>query len=198
MKQQYTFQLPGNNCKLTIEVVDLFEQDGLKIIHRPAIYTPGKTIVNPRALIGQFEKMCDEKNIPLADLVERWKATLKPMLSQKQSPGMLCPVYANDEVFCLSAFCHMNDPYSVDQLSVGDYFDYWNGMWAYLVNIPVERDVVNVALPGIRFVTVGTSQFSFEQKLAVAVYTFFRHMSRHEVCRHLRICLSQKDLESVD
>lgn len=186
------YNLPNLDSQIIVEQCDLLEQEGLKVIHCPQSFAVGNDVINPHSVIGQFMKNCRMNNVDVLSQIERWIQTNH--LSLKTEPGDLCPIDANDEVYLLATFCKSENKFTSDSLSVADYFDYWNGIWCNMMNLAVDRSVLNVGVPGDKLVSVGSAFFNLEQKIGVIVSTYLKHIQNSTHCKILKICITSSKL----
>lgn len=192
------YNISGTTCSISISEGDLFKQNGLKIVHCPRSFDTAPEIVPSHSVFGQFLHLCKTSNVDIDSQIDTWismfpnrgRQTIgKNYRSIIFDVGELCPICVGDEQFCISAFSNTNNIFSADSIELSDYLAYWNNLWSNLSTISVDRERVNVAVPGDRLVNVSTSGFRFPQKVAVIVNSFLQHIKASGVCKHLSICL---------
>lgn len=201
------YNIIGTTCSISIQEGDLLEQKGLKIVHCPRTFDTAPEIVPSHSVFGKFLHLCKSSDVDFDSQIEAWISLFSDRGKQSMGRkfrstifdfGELCPIMVGDEQFCISAFSNTNSIFSAEPIGLNDYFVYWNNLWSNLSAISVDREVVNVAVPGDRLVNVSTSGFLLPQKVAVIVNSFLQHIKNSGVCKHLNICLYGKDAKDFD
>ena len=104
------FTLPGSDSKLTMLVADLFEQQGLKIVHCSKSFETHKDVVRSNSVIGQFIDYCKINNVNLDFQIDEWCKNMSHIgkvdmslkyRNKKYDIGTLCPIDTDKGVFCL-------------------------------------------------------------------------------------------------
>lgn len=201
------FNVPGTGCSVEISNVDIFEQDGVKIIHGPRTFDTHPDIVPPQTVYGLLIKFCEEKSGALDTQIDHWcnAITQKGEVHQEYphrkirfQEGELCPIIVDDEVYCIAAFSDTESVFVADNIVLGQYLSYWKNIWKNLQRLSIDKSVVNVAVPGTRLVSIGPSSFGYEQNIAIILYSFFKSITDTNKCKTLRICLYGSPADDFD
>lgn len=195
----------NTDIKVIIECCDLFEQNGLKVIHTVDTFDSElERIITPRSLHGAFLQLCRRKqvdidrqiNAVLPKLKSAGKDTSLPGRTDRYALGTLCPLQVNGDPYCWVAFTHLQ-PNGTITLTRKQYVDCLKTMWRNLADPRIRRDEVNVAVMGNRLVDL-PAEFSTEQKIDLMIQTFFAVAHEKICCRTLRICVHPNNVSEVD
>ncbi len=193
------------DIKVIIENCDLLQQKGLKVIHSVDTFdTALGTIISPRSLHGAFLKHCQQQGIDIDSLQQESLATLTsgtiddslPCNKMRYPLGTLCPITVNDDDFVLVSFSHLQADGSI-QLTKQNYINFLMRLWRNLASPTIRQDEINIAVMGNRFVDL-PAEFSTEQKIDIMIQTFFAASKEKSICRTLRICVHESNVQDID
>lgn len=198
------YNIQDIDCLIVIQEGNVLEQEGVKIIHCPTQFETHPDVVLPDSVVGQFAMLCKNAGFDVAEAVERYGMkneqhcvvnTRLPHQKRVFPRGQLCPIKINDNnIFCMAAFNDSDSTTNVEKMSLSQYLLYWENLWKNLELLTENKEVVSLAVPGGKYVSVDNALFTCEQKVGMIIYTFFRHLHRSgHLCNELRICLFGRD-----
>ena len=200
-----TYKDPQTDLKVIVECCDLFDQDGLRIIHCVDTFdTALGTIISPRSVHGLFLARCKKASVDADAAIDTALRFTKPAATDEELPGRkdryelgtVCPVEIGQETYGLVSFSHLNKEGSIE-ITRKEYVNFMMNMWKNLAAPTLRQDVINVAVMGNRFVDL-PSDFSTEQKIDMMIQTFFAVARKKACCRTLRICVHESNMVEVD
>ena len=196
---------PKTDLKVIVECCDLFEQDGLRIIHCVDTFdTALGTIISPRSVHGLFLKKCKQAGVDADAEIDNALRHTRPTSRDEALPGRkdryalgtICPIDIGDNTYGLVSFSHLNKEGSIE-ITRKEYVNFLMNMWKNLAAPTLRQDIINVAVMGNRFVDL-PSDFSTEQKIDMMIQTFFAVARKKACCRTLRICVHESNMVEVD
>lgn len=200
-----TYHDNRTDIKVIIENCDLLQQKGLKLIHSVDTFdTALGSIISPRSLHGAFLNYCQQQGVDIAALQQESLATLTNGIADDSLPGnktryplgTLCPITVNHEDFVLVSFSQLQADGSI-QLTKQNYINFLMQLWRNLAVPTIRQDEINVAVMGNRFVDL-PAEFSTEQKIDIMIQTFFAASKEKSICRTLRICVHENNVQDID
>ena len=196
-----------NRTDLTVivECCDLFQQDGLKVIHAVDTFdTALGTIISPNSVHGLFLKKAQQAHVDVDEAISRALKGIEPASEDPELPGKtlryplgtVCPVSLKDDNYALASFTHLK-PNGTIAIERKEYTEFFMQMWRQLASPLIRQDTVNVAIMGNRFVDL-PADFSTEQKIDLMIQTFFAVARERSCCKTLRICVHESNMPDVD
>ena len=199
--------IPGSDTTICIKGGDLLTQEGLKIVHCPWTFDTSENIVPSNSVFGKFLKMCSEKGIDVDCQIDSFSRAYAERARRDSTRkyrklifevGELCPIFVDEEQYCIAAFSDTDSVFSAKSLKLSEYLSYWENLWHNLTNLTIDRKIVNVAVPGDRLVNILAENFPIQQKVAVIVNSFLLHNKTAGICKQLNVCLYGRDAEVFD
>lgn len=201
------FKVPGTNKKIILEVCDLLEQNGLKVIHCHNTFDTDFEVVRRKSLYGQFLTKCRNENYDIdadiASWIERHNDNCPtceslPNLKQMFEIGEVCPLDINGEDYALVAFDNLKLVLQNNGMDIDSYMDFLDSLWRGLIRKKVNKSLVNIAVFGDKMISIGQKYFSQDQKIAFIVISFLRCINHAATYKTLRICIHPQDADEVN
>jgi len=204
-KTKATYKDPQTDIRVIVECCDLFDQDGLRVIHCVDTFdTALGTIISPRSVHGLFLARCKQAGVDADAEIDNALRFTEPEARDEELPGRkdryalgtVCPVNIGQTTYGLVSFSHLQKEGNIS-ITRKEYVNFFMTMWKNLSAPTLRQDVVNVAVMGNRFVDL-PSDFSTEQKIDMMIQTFFAATRKKSCCRTLRICVHESNMVEVD
>ena len=68
------FNIPNTHSRIILEVCNIFEQEGPKVIHCHHTFDTDTEVMRESSVMGQFIKLCKEKNFDVDSQIDKWIA----------------------------------------------------------------------------------------------------------------------------
>lgn len=207
-----TTRIKHKDVEIKVEVCDLFEQSGLKVIHTTDTFDMDR--IKEGTVVANFVTKCQEKGFDIKNVISKNIHRCRYVESDNSLPGLkdryelgtVCffnsvpddSVVSKDfSSFCLVAFSHIHPGY-VDSISIQEYINTLNTMWKNL-SVPGKRNdnIVNITVIGDKQLRLPTD-CNFTQKIALIVETFLNASHEKKICDKLRICITDEDMAKID
>lgn len=204
MKAEYL--IPEINCSISIEESNLLEQEGLKIVHCPNQFETHSMVIDETSLIGQTILRAREKGADIDYQIDSYcqhiqdraqKVETLPYRQLRFPVGELCPIQIGNDWFCLAAMCDSDSRFNVKSLTLEQYLDYWDNLWSNLTSLAVPKTIVNVPVPGGRFLSIDSVHFTIEQRIAVIALSYFKAIAQSSLSKELHICVLGDEAKKI-
>lgn len=206
-----TTQIKHKDIIITVEVCDIFEQNGIKVIHTTDTFDMDR--IKKGTVVAKFVEKCQENSLDIKKVISnnlnrcRYVETDNslPGLKDRYELGSVCffntlsdeNAISNLKSFCLVAFSHIHPGY-VDPLSIKEYINTLEVMWQNLSVSGVGNDnIINITVVGDKNLRL-PDDYNFTQKIASILETFFSVSHKGKFCDALRICISVEDMAKID
>ena len=204
-KTKAVYKDSRTDLRVVVECCDLFEQEGMKIIHSVDTFdTALGTIISPRSVHGVFLSKAQKAKVDVDEAIDKALKGVKPSGEDAELPGRtvryplgtVCPVMVGEEEYVLTAFTHLQ-PNGNIEIERKEYTEFLMDMWRNIASPLIRQDTVNVAVMGNKFVDL-PADFSTEQKIDLMIQTFFAVSRERSCCKTLRICVHESNMADVD
>ncbi len=194
-----------SDIRVIVECSDLFEQDGLRVIHCVDTFdTALGSIISPRSVHGAFLALCKKSGFDIDGAIDTALRFTEPEVIDSELPGRaaryslgtMCPVTIGEDDYCMVSFTHLTKDGNIS-ITRKEYTEFLMTMWRNLATPTLRHDTLNVAVMGNRFVDL-PAEFSTEQKIDLMIQTFFAAAREKACCRTLRICVHESNMTEVD
>ena len=194
-----------SDIKVIVECCDLFDQEGLRVIHAVDTFdTALGTVISPRSVHGMFLQRAKNGNVDVDAALDAALKGIEPESEDSTLPaktkryplGTVCPVNIGSDMYALTSFTHLKANGTIE-IERKEYTEFLMAMWRNLASPLIRQEVVNVAVMGNRFVDL-PAEFSTEQKIDLMLQTFFAVSREKSCCKTLRICVHESNLPDVD
>jgi len=176
------FSFANNRKKIIIEVCDLFEQKGLKVVHCHNTFDTSDEVMRSHSVMGQFIKKCQDENVDLDKIIDTWtekhsaKAFINEQLPCRKKTftvGTTCPVKVNREQFVLASFENLEKFLMTGSMDINSYMFFLDNLWKNIGKGGIDNEEVNVPSFGNKIVNITNFSFTPEQKLSLIALSFF-------------------------
>lgn len=201
------YRIPDSKTRIIIEEANLFDQDGLKIVHCPRQFETHSDVICHHSLIDQLVCKSREAQADIDKQIDDWcRQNAKDGHVDQRLPrrqvvfkfGKLCPIVIGSEHFYLAAFNYSSSQQDLKPLNVQDYIAFWNNIWANLQQLGNTPRTINVPIPGGVHVDFMNRHFDINQKIGIIVSSFFQFFKSTGRDYTLRICLYGDDVMDVE
>jgi len=202
------YSIPNTHCKVILEVCNLFEQEGLKVIHCHHTFDTDDEVMLGSSVMGQFIKYCKDKQFDLDGEISKWIDKYKcksavdeslPCRKNYFNLGELCPIKVDDEQFVLAAFDDLKLFLETGAMEFDSYLSFLDNLWKSFGRLLVlDRSVVNVPAFGNKIVNVANNSFTIDQKIGLIILSYFKGMKESRLFKALRICIYEPDAVNLD
>ena len=202
-----TFQIPNTHSQIILEVCNIFEQKGLKVIHCHHTFDTDDKVVLESSVMGQFIKLCKHKQFDLEGKISKWiddnkcksvEDELLPCRKTIFNIGELCPINVEGEMFVLAAFNDLRLLIETGAMDFDSYICFLDNLWKSLGKLSMEKSVVNIPAFGNKIVNVATNSFTINQKIGLIINSYFKGMKSRRQFDVLRICIHESDALKLD
>ena len=69
---QLLYNIAGTDCSISIIEGNIFNQEGLKIIHCPRNFDTSSDIVPKHSVFGQFVNLCEREGVDINTQIDSW------------------------------------------------------------------------------------------------------------------------------
>lgn len=204
-KTRAVYKDPHSDLRVIVECCDLFDQEGLKVIHAVDTFdTELGRIISPNSVHGLFLQRAQKANIDIDSIIETRLQDTSPASIDEDLPGKkvrytlgtVCAVDIEDDNYALVSFTHLKKNGTIS-IQRNEYTQFMLDMWRNLSSPFVRQDTINVAVMGNRFVDL-PADFSTEQKIDLMIQTFFAIAKEKTCCKTMRICVHESNIAEVD
>lgn len=207
MDNSIIFQIPNTHSQIILEVCNIFDQSGLKVIHCHHTFDTDDEVMRESSVMGQFIKYCSDKQFNLDEEITKWieknrnRSAVEESLPCRKDVfnlGELCPINVNGEMFALAAFDDLRVFLETGAMELDSYINFLDHFWVSLGKLSVEKLVVNIPAFGNKIVNVATNGFTIDQKIGLIVQSYFKGMKKNRLFETLRICIHESDAKNLD
>ena len=201
------YKIPNTHSKVVLEVCNLFEQEGLRVVHCHNTFDTDDEVMLGTSVMGQFIKYCKDKGFALDDKITEWieknkkkAATDDSLPCRKEffNIGVLCPLNVDGENFVLAAFDDLRQFLDTGAMDMDSYVCFLDHLWESLGRLSAEKSVVNIPAFGNKIVNVATNGFTIGQKVGLIIHSYFKALKKKRLFETLHICIHETDAENLD
>lgn len=201
------YNIPNTHSKVILEVCNLFDQEGLKVVHCHHTFDTDDEVMRESSVMGQFIKMCKENQFDLDSQISKWieknkhkseRVDILPCRKQVFNLGELCPVNIDGDMFVLAAFEDLQLFLETGAMEFDAYLNFLDNLWKSLGKLSVEKSVVNIPAFGNKIVNVANNSFTIDQKIGLIIQSYFKSMKKNRLFETLKICIYESDAKNLD
>lgn len=201
------YRVPGLRTMIHIEAANIFDQQGLKIVHCPTQFETHPDVICPHSLIEQLVSKSREAGCDIDAQIDTWchqnahQGTRDQRLPHRQISfpiGKLCPLTIGGDEYYLAAFNYSSSRKDLRPLGVQDYIAFWRNIWSNLQTLGNISGHINVPIPGGVHVDINNPHFEVNQKIGIIASTFLQFIQTSGRTYTLRICLYGDDAQWVN
>lgn len=136
-----TFHIPNTHCQIILEVCNLFDQEGPKVILCHNTFDTDSEVMSEKSVMGQFIAKCREKAIDLDAIIEGWiKKNIQRSIAVEKLPcrknvfnlGEICPITIEENTYLLTAFEDLQLFLETGAMDIDSYIFFLDRMWLSL------------------------------------------------------------------
>ncbi len=207
MDKMITYNIPNTPCQIILEVCDLFEQEGLKVIHCHNTFDTDDEVMREFSVMGQFIKRCKDKGVDLDAQIDKWTEKNKkksvavdtlPCKKNIFNLGEVCPILTDSDIYLLAAFNDLRTFLDTGAMDLDSYLYFLDTFWGSLGRLSLDKSVVNIPAFGNKIVNVASDSFTIDQKIGLIVQSYFKAKGKHLLFKNLKICIHESDAENLD
>lgn len=201
------YSIPNTHSQIILQVCNIFDQEGLKVIHCHNTFDTDDTMVLESSVMGQFIKYCNDKQFDLDNEISKWiERNKRKSIVEESLPcrkdifniGVLCPINVNGEMFALATFDDLQLFLDTGAMELDAYICFLDHLWMSLGKFGTEKSIVNIPAFGNRIVNVANNGFTIDQKIGLIVQSYFKRMKKHRLFETLRICIHESEAKNLD
>ena len=202
-----TFNIPGTHSQIVLEVCNLFEQEGAKVVHCHHTFDTDAEVMLETSVMGQFITLCKEKGFDLDAEIDRWIERHKenglvidslPCRKRIFNLGSTCQLKVDGELYMLSAFEDLSVFLETGAMEMNAYLNFLDNLWDSLVKSGIEKTTLNIPAFGNKIVNISNNGFTIDQKIGLIVQSYFKALKSHRLFETLRICIHESDAKKMD
>ena len=207
MEKTVSYKIPNTHCQIILEVCNLFDQEGLKVIHCLNTFDTDDEVMREFSVMGQFIKRCKDKGVDLDAQIDKWaeknvrKSVAVDTLPCKKNIfdlGEVCPISTDSDTCLLAAFNDLRTFIDTGAMDLDSYLYFLDSLWVSLGRLSLDKTVVNIPAFGNKIVNVASNSFTIDQKIGLIVHSYFKAMGKHLLFKNLKICIHESDAENLD
>ena len=201
------FNIPNTHSRIILEVCNIFEQEGPKVIHCHHTFDTDTEVMRESSVMGQFIKLCKEKNFDVDSQIDKWIAKhvhksvedeFLPCRKHIFNIGELCPIVVNEDHFLLASFENLRTFLDTGAMDLDSYINFLDNLWKSLGKQGMDKTALNIPAFGNRIVNVANNAFTIDQKIGLIVQSYFKAMKTNRLFETLRICIHDYDAKNLD
>lgn len=201
------YNIPNTHSKVVLEVCNLFEQDGPKVVHCHHTFDTDPEVLRESSVMGQFIKLCHDNQVDLDDTISKWvekntrnSVVVESLPCRKNifNIGAICPVDVNGDKYFLTAFEDLKLFLETGAMKLDAYINFLDNLWLSLCKQGMDKSVVNIPAFGNKIVNIATNAFTIDQKIGLIIQSYFKGLKRTRLFETLRICIHESDAKHLD
>lgn len=202
-----TYKIPNTHSQIILEVCNLFDQEGLKVVHCHNTFDTDSEVMREYSVMGQFIEKCRVKNIDIEAEIDRWikknksksiKVDTLPCRKNVFTLGDICPITIDGDTFLLTAFEDLHLFLETGAMDMDSYLYFLDQLWKSLGKMGFEKSIVNIPAFGNKIVNVATNGFTIDQKIGLILQSYFKAMKGHRLFETMRVCIHESDAKNLD
>lgn len=201
------YNIPSTHSKVILEVCNLFEQKGPKVVHCHHTFDTDPEVLRDTSVMGQFVKFCQDKQVDLENIISEWvekhihnSVVVDSLPCRKHifDIGTICPVDVDGEKYFLTAFEDLKLFLATGAMELDAYINFLDNLWQSLCRQGIDKSIVNIPAFGNKIVNIATNGFTIDQKIGLIVQSYFKGLKQNRLFETLRICIHESDAKNID
>ena len=207
METTVSYRIPGTHCQIILEVCDLFEQKGLKVIHGLNTFDTEIKEMREDSVMGQFIKRCKDKKIDFKAQIDEWIEKNKqnsvavdtlPYKKNIFNLGEVCQISKGKDKYLLTAFNDLQTFLDTGGMDLDSYLYFLDSLWVSLGKLGLKKEVLNIPAFGNKIVNVASDDFTIDQKIGLIVQSYLKTKGKRFLFENLKICIHKSDAKNLD
>lgn len=207
MAASIEYNIPNTHSKVILEVCNLFELDGPKVVHCHHTFDTDPEVLRESSVMGQFINLCKDNQVDLDGIISKWiernaysSVVVDSLPCRKNifNIGTICPVDIDGEKFFLTAFEDLKLFLETGAMELDAYINFLDNLWMSLCKQGIDKSIVNIPAFGNKIVNIATNSFTIDQKIGLIVQSYFKGLKRARLFETLRICIHESDAKNLD
>lgn len=202
-----TFDIPGTHSKVKLEVCDIFEKTGPKVIHCHHTFDTDPLVMKEYSVMGQFVQLCEENEVGIDEYIEEWvnkneskSAYMESLPCRKHifELGEIIHIDVAGETYLLTAFEDLVQIQETGAMEIDSYISFLDNFWASCGKARIDRTTLNITTFGNKIVNISNNGFTIDQKLGLILQSYFKATKEYRLFDTLRICIHETDAPKLD
>ena len=203
-KRPISYHSKNFNIGIEIKVCNLFEQQGIRVIHCMNDFESNPKHIYPGSVFGQFLSRCQKRGIQISDCIEeqlseiesKGQYKLKKRKTHYYPLGTTLRLSLGDEQYRIVSFNHWKEDEVIRPYTVKEYRDFLGRLWDSLKK-EGKNSTINLTLMGNNYTTFSDTQPYTEQKIWMILESLFAAARQGFMCDLLRICIRENDVNQI-
>ena len=206
-KTVVTFQIPGTHSQIIIEVCNIFEQVGPKVIHCHHTFDTDQEVMRETSVMGQFIKLCKDKDFDLDSEIDKWITRHKQAGIEVESLpcrktifdiGTSLPIKVDGDLYILTAFNDLRKFLDTGAMELDSYIEYLDNLWNSVVRVLVDKTIINIPAFGNKIINISNNGFTIDQKIGLIVLSYFKVIKYQRLFENLHICIHESESKLIN
>ncbi len=205
-KRTINYKSPRNNLNIEIKACDIFEQEGIHVIHCMDDFETSQRYILDNSVFGQFLQKNRDKKFQINDKIAKQLEEENsdgsynlPNRRTKHYPiGTTLHYSIGRNEYRIVAFNHWDeDGKSILPYTIEEYRSFLRRLWKNLSK-EGKSSIINITLMGNNFTTFRAAQPNTEHKIWIILESVFDAVRDWGFqCDKLRICIRENDVAQI-